>query len=71
VRRQEAGILLLALGAGWTGGNVGPVVDPVAREFDVSLAAVGLLMTLFFAAIAVVTIAAPRGAERRRAGPAC
>jgi predicted MFS family arabinose efflux permease len=62
VRRETIGTLLFAAGAGWTGGNVGPVVGPIASHFAVSLGTVGLLMTVFFAAIALITvIAAPIG----------
>jgi MFS family permease len=43
---------LVGLGSAWNGGNVGPAVGSLSAEFDVSLAAVGLLSgTVFFAAI--------------------
>ena len=42
-RRAGIAVSLLGLGAAWNGGNVGPVVAPLAEEFDVSLSDVGLL----------------------------
>jgi predicted MFS family arabinose efflux permease len=56
---MTVGVVLFAAGAGWTGGNVGPAVTQISRAFEVSLSAVGLLMTVFFAAIAVITVFAP------------
>ena len=56
---------LVGLGAAWNGGNVGPVVGTLSEEFDVSLAAVGLLSgTVFFAAIVAASFVAPPLAER-------
>ncbi len=57
--RITVGVVLFAAGAGWTGGNVGPAVTQISHAFDVSLSTVGFLMTVFFAAIAVVTVFAP------------
>jgi cyanate permease len=62
--RVTVGTVLFAAGAGWTGGNVGPAVTQISRAFDVSLSTVGLLMTVFFAAVAVVTVFAPPLANR-------
>ena len=42
-RRAGIAVFLIGLGAAWNGGNVGPVVAPLAEEFDVSLSEVGLL----------------------------
>ncbi len=57
--RITVGVVLFTAGAGWTGGNVGPAVTQVSRAFDVSLSKVRFLMTVFFAAIALVTVFAP------------
>ena len=35
-------VVLLALGAAWSVGNVGAVVDELGRDFEISLATVGL-----------------------------
>lgn len=59
---------LFAAGAGWTGGNVGPVVSEISAKFDVSLSTVGLLMTVFFVAIALVTLSAAPLVSRIGAG---
>jgi MFS transporter, DHA1 family, inner membrane transport protein len=57
--------ILLGIGVGWGAGNVGPVVGPLAHEFDVSLAGVGLLSgTVYFAAVMVATpLAVPLAAR--------
>jgi hypothetical protein len=57
--RITVGVVFLGAGAGWTGGNIGRAVTQISHAFDVSLSTVGLLMTVFFAAIAVVTVFAP------------
>lgn len=56
-------IALLGLVGAWNGGNVGPVVEPIAAEFGVSLAVVGLLSgTCFLGAVMVgLLFAAPLG----------
>jgi DHA1 family purine ribonucleoside efflux pump-like MFS transporter len=41
--RAAITVFLIGLGAAWNAGNVGPVVAPLAEEFDVSLSQVGLL----------------------------
>jgi hypothetical protein len=51
-----ATVVLLGAGAGYGGGNVGPVTGAIAGRFGVSLSAVGLTMTVFFATITAVTI---------------
>jgi DHA1 family inner membrane transport protein len=67
-RRSPAGaIVLLGLGAGYGGGNVGPAATGIARSFHVSLSTVGLTMTVFFAAIAGVTLTS--ATVLRRLGP--
>ncbi len=64
-RAALAVAVLLGLGSAWNGGNVGPVVATLSDDFDVSLAAVGLLSgTVFFAAAAVGTILAQPIGER-------
>jgi hypothetical protein len=44
-RAERAGLaaFLVGLSAAWGAGNIGPVVRSLAAEFDVSLAAVGVL----------------------------
>jgi predicted MFS family arabinose efflux permease len=50
---------LVGLGSAWNGGNVGAVARPLADEFGVSLAAVGLLSgTVFFGAIVAANVLA-------------
>lgn len=44
-RRVAVGSCALAFAAGWNIANVGPVADPLAREYGVGLAAIGLLTT--------------------------
>ncbi|HEX5192633.1 MAG TPA: MFS transporter [Solirubrobacteraceae bacterium] len=66
-RRTAATVVLLATGAGYGGGNVGPVTDAIAGGFGVSLSAVGLTMTVFFATITAVTLGSAQ--ILRRLGP--
>jgi hypothetical protein len=48
---------LVGLGAAWGAGNIGPVVRPLATEFGVSLAAVGVLSgTVFFGGLVVAAL---------------
>ena len=56
-----AAALLFGAAVAWSGGIVGPVVDAIADEFDVSLTEVGLLSgTVFFGGIGIaMLIAAP------------
>jgi cyanate permease len=57
--------ILFAAGASWSGGNVGPVVEPISSEFSVSLTTVGLLSgTVFFASLGPTMILSPPVAER-------
>lgn len=37
MRRTRATAFLIGLGAAWNAGNVGPVVDEIASDFDVTL----------------------------------
>jgi MFS family permease len=63
-------VVLFAVGAGYGGGNLGPAAGALSREFGASLSAVGLAMTLYFAAITAVTFASARivrGLGMRRA----
>jgi predicted MFS family arabinose efflux permease len=53
-------VVLFAVGAGYGGGNLGPAAGALSREFGASLSAVGLTMTLYFAAITAVTFASAR-----------
>ena len=62
-----ATVVLLAAGAGYGGGNIGPVTGAVAGRFGVSLSAVGLTMTVFFATITAVTLCSAQ--ILRRLGP--
>jgi predicted MFS family arabinose efflux permease len=62
-----ATVVLLAAGAGYGGGNVGPVTGEIASHFRVSLSAVGLTMTVFFATITAVTLGSAQ--ILRRLGP--
>jgi predicted MFS family arabinose efflux permease len=56
---------LAALGASWTVGNVGAVVADLAREFEISLATVGLLSGTVLLGFSVPgTVMAPLIAER-------
>lgn len=60
-------MVLLGLGAGYGGGNVGPATRGIGHSFAISLSAVGLTMTVFFGAIAMVTLVSAR--LFRRLGP--
>jgi MFS family permease len=63
--RVAAAVALVGLSAGWNGGNVGPVVTEVAREFDVSLAVVGILAgTLFLGSTLVGLLFAAQLGQR-------
>jgi predicted MFS family arabinose efflux permease len=56
---------LLALGAAWAVGNVGAVVGELSRDFEISLATIGLLSgTLLFGFSVPGTLLAPLIAER-------
>jgi DHA1 family inner membrane transport protein len=66
-RSGGAAVVLLGFGAGYGGGNVGPAATAIGRSFGVSLSLVGLMMTVFFGAIAVVTVAS--APLLRRPGP--
>ncbi len=58
--REILAITLLGAGTGWNMGNIGPIVIPIADEFSVSLAAVGLLSGgVVFAALLTATATAP------------
>jgi len=57
-------VLLLGTGAAWNAGNVGSVIGEVSREFDLSLATVGLLSGTLLLGFAVLgTVLAPRVGE--------
>jgi predicted MFS family arabinose efflux permease len=52
--RVVAAVALVGLSGAWNGGNVGPVASEIGAEFDVSLAAVGLLSGTIFMGATVV-----------------
>ena len=58
-RGAAVGTVLLGAGAGYAAGVVGPPVHAISSDFDVSLAAVGLLTSAFFAGIVALNVAAP------------
>lgn len=53
------GTVLIGAGAGYAAGVVGPPVRAISSEFDVSLTAIGLLTSVFFAGIVIVSFGAP------------
>ena len=54
-------MFLLAAGTAWNGGNVGPAVEQLTREFSVSLSSVGLLSgTVLFGALVVASLTTPK-----------
>jgi MFS transporter, CP family, cyanate transporter len=61
--RVIVAVALLGLSGAWNAGNVGPVADEIAGEFDLSLAVVGLLAGTFFlgSCVAGLLVAAPVG----------
>jgi MFS family permease len=64
-RRGAWAVFLVALGAAWSVGNVGAVVDQLTTEFDISLATVGLLSgTLLLGFSIPGTLLAPKIGER-------
>lgn len=63
--RVVVAVALIGLSGAWNAGNVGPVASEIAREFDVSLAVVGLLAgTLFLGSMAVGLLIAAQVGER-------
>jgi MFS family permease len=50
--RVGVGVVLLGAAFGYAAGVVGPAAAPVSNEFDVSLAATGLMTSVFFIGIA-------------------
>jgi len=64
-RRVVAAVALVGLSGAWNGGNVGPVASQIGAEFDVSLAAVGLLSgTIFMGAVLVGLLFAAQIGDR-------
>jgi predicted MFS family arabinose efflux permease len=53
-RRVTAAVALVGLSGAWNGGNVGPVASQIGGEFDVSLAAVGLVSGSVFIGASLV-----------------
>ncbi len=66
--RRSIGVFVLALAiTGWNCGNVGPVVGPLTKEFDIGLGEVGLLSgAFFFAGSAVGSLIGAELARRIR-----
>ena len=66
--RRSIGVFALALAiTGWNCGNVGPVVAPLTRQFDLSLSEIGLLSgTFFFIGAAVASLVGAEVAQRVR-----
>jgi predicted MFS family arabinose efflux permease len=66
--RRSFGVFFLALAiTGWNCGNVGPVVAPLTKDFDISLGEVGLLSgTFFFAGSAAGSLMGAELARRIR-----
>ncbi len=64
-RRAVVAVTLIGLAGAWNGGNVGPVASQIGAEFDVSLAAVGLISgTMFLGAVVVGLLFAAQLGER-------
>ncbi len=62
--RATAVTVLLGVSSAWNAGNVGPVASELSAEFDISLAAVGLLTgAVFFAGVVVAILFAARLGE--------
>jgi predicted MFS family arabinose efflux permease len=66
--RRSTGVFVIALAiTGWNCGNVGPVVDPLTKAFDLTLGEVGLLSgTFFFAGSAIGSLAGAALARKIR-----
>ena len=66
--RRSFGVFFLALAiTGWNCGNIGPVVAPLTKDFDISLGEVGLLSgTFFFAGSAAGSLMGAELARRIR-----
>jgi MFS transporter, DHA1 family, inner membrane transport protein len=64
-RGEAVAVFLVALGAAWSVGNVGAVVGDLSRDFDISLATIGLLSgTLLLGFSVPGTVLTPLIAER-------
>lgn len=64
-RRDGLAIFLLAAGAAWGAGNIGPIVPELAKDFDLSLTSVGLISgTLFYLGTLLGLGIGPKLAER-------
>jgi predicted MFS family arabinose efflux permease len=66
--RRSIGVFVIALAiTGWNCGNVGPVVGPLTKDFDITLGEVGLLSgTFFFAGSAIGSLAGAALARKIR-----
>jgi len=63
--RVIAAVALVGLSGAWNGGNVGPVASQISDEFDISLAAVGLLSgTIFMGAVVAGLVFAAQIGDR-------
>ena len=64
-RGEGLSVFLVALGSAWCVGNVGAAVGPLGRDFDISLATIGLLSgTLLLGFSLAGTVLTPLMAER-------
>ena len=71
MKRAVLGACALGLATGWQIANIGAVAEPLAREYGVGLATVGLFTTALFAVHFVMQIPGGRAADRfgpRRSG---
>jgi len=71
VKRAVLGACALGLATGWQIANIGAVAEPLARDYGVGLATVGLFTTALFAVHFVMQIPGGRAADRfgpRRSG---
>lgn len=67
--RHAVGVALLATVVAWNAGNVAPVTQPLADEFDASLAAIGLVNgTMLFGGAIVANLVASAISNRIGAG---
>ena len=71
MKRAVLGACALGLATGWQISNTGAVAEPLARDYGVALATVGLFTTALFAVHLVMQIPGGRAADRfgpRRSG---
>ena len=71
MKRAVLGACALSLATGWQIANIGAIAEPLARDYGVGLATVGLFTTALFAVHFIMQIPGGRTADRfgpRRAG---